>query len=78
MREYAQCFYNCHYNEGDNNGQSKFIYGFFWAHLLGDNCEPLHEQIIKHAKLNEGEVFNFQINQLTPFPNSAFEENPNL
>lgn len=69
-----QCFYNCNYNHGSPTGQSKFVWGFGYFDLIGDEVKPLSQQIIEIAKLDESEVFNLNLTSFTPFHDDLFED----
>lgn len=78
QREWVQCFYNAHFNHLYPEGKRLFVYGFMWVKLGGDG-EHVSEQIKKSLKDFEyGDIYNFQLNTLTPFPDNVFSTNPNL
>lgn len=71
----VQCFYNASYNNGSENGQSKFIGGFGWFDLFSGEGNPLTDQILKlHPDISKSDVYNFNLTAFTPFPESVFEE----
>lgn len=77
MSKKIQCFYNCNYNHGACDGQSKFAWGFSYFELTGDDAKPLKQQLIESAKLNESEVFNLNLTSFTPFPDELFDSKDN-